>query len=481
MTLAACTLNQWAMDFEGNLQRILESIRLAKEYGARFRSGPELEITGYSCEDHFFEGDTLLHSWQVLVQLLLNPVCQNMLVDVGMPVMHKNIIYNCRVVFLNSKILLIRPKLLMCDDGNYRESRWFSPWRRIAETEDYYLPRMVQECTGQLTAPFGDAVISTLDTCIGFEICEELWVPQSTHISLGVDGAEIIVNSSASYTELRKAHMTIDLIRSATLKSGGCYLYSNLRGGDGGRVYFNGNSCVCLNGDILNRGLQFSLKDVEVVCATLDLEDIRSYRNSRRSRAILSLTGPRYERIRATDFSLSASHLEDQSTVVGLDRVDAAEVGTFYSPEEEISLGPACWLWDYLRRSGQGGFFLPLSGGVDSSSTACIVFSMCHLIVDACKEGEQNVLNTIRRTVNDSEYLPTDPKDLCYRLFVTCYMGTENSSKETRRRAERLAERIGSYHMGITIDTAVTAVMAIFTTITGKFILQPLIHIFEQR
>ena len=36
--------------------------------------------------------------------------------------------------------------------------------------------------------------------------------------------------------------------------------------------------------------------------------------------------------------------------------------------EEEISLGPACWLWDYLRRSGSTGYFLPLSGGMDSSS-----------------------------------------------------------------------------------------------------------------
>jgi hypothetical protein len=25
----------------------------------------------------------------------------------------------------------------------------------------------------------------------------------------------------------------------------------------------------------------------------------------------------------------------------------------FHAPEEEISLGPACWLWDYLRRSKQ--------------------------------------------------------------------------------------------------------------------------------
>lgn len=51
------------------------------------------------------------------------------------------------------------------------------------------------------------------------------------------------------------------------------------------------------------------------------------------------------------------------------------------------SLGPACWLWDYLRRSGQGGFFLPLSGGVDSASTACIVSSMCHQVVGAIKQG----------------------------------------------------------------------------------------------
>ena len=46
-------------------------------------------------------------------------------------------------------------------------------------------------------------------------------------------------------------------------------------------------------------------------------------------------------------------------------------------------MGPALWCWDYLRRSGQGGFFLPLSGGIDSSSTACIVASMCRLVCKA--------------------------------------------------------------------------------------------------
>lgn len=44
VTLAASTLNQWALDFEGNLDRILQSILEAKETGANFRTGPELEI-----------------------------------------------------------------------------------------------------------------------------------------------------------------------------------------------------------------------------------------------------------------------------------------------------------------------------------------------------------------------------------------------------------------------------------------------------
>ncbi len=36
-TLATCNLNQWAMDFQGNLQRIKQSIQQAKEAGATYR------------------------------------------------------------------------------------------------------------------------------------------------------------------------------------------------------------------------------------------------------------------------------------------------------------------------------------------------------------------------------------------------------------------------------------------------------------
>lgn len=44
VTVAVSTLNQWALDFEGNMARIMQSILEAKEMGATYRTGPELEI-----------------------------------------------------------------------------------------------------------------------------------------------------------------------------------------------------------------------------------------------------------------------------------------------------------------------------------------------------------------------------------------------------------------------------------------------------
>lgn len=121
---------------------------------------------------------------------------------------------------------------------------------------------MITKKTGQETCPFGDAVVATRDTCIGYEICEELWNVKSTHIDMSLSGVEIIVNSSASYMQLRKASIMINLVRNASFKAGGAYLYSNLRGCDGQRIYFNGCSSISLNGDVISRGKQFSLQDV---------------------------------------------------------------------------------------------------------------------------------------------------------------------------------------------------------------------------
>eukprot|EP00827_Trimyema_finlayi_P003426 TRINITY_DN314_c0_g1_i1.p3 TRINITY_DN314_c0_g1~~TRINITY_DN314_c0_g1_i1.p3 ORF type:complete len:150 (+),score=44.23 TRINITY_DN314_c0_g1_i1:67-516(+) len=124
--LAVCSLNQWALDFEGNKNRIIKSIELAKSEKATIRLGPELETCGYGCEDHFLESDTILHSWQILGEILSTNLTNDILCCFGLPVIHRNVLYNCAVLCLNKKILLIRPKLTLADDGIYREGRYFT-------------------------------------------------------------------------------------------------------------------------------------------------------------------------------------------------------------------------------------------------------------------------------------------------------------------------------------------------------------------
>ncbi|KAJ1964871.1 glutamine-dependent NAD(+) synthetase [Dispira parvispora] len=464
VTIATCSLNQWALDFQGNLDRILTSVKLAKERGAKLRTGPELEITGYGCQDHFYESDTYHHAWEALVEILKAPECHDIVLDIGMPVLHRDAHYNCRMVLWNGKVLLIRPKMCMANDGNYRELRWFTPWTKKRTVEDYYLPECVRQVTGQDTVPFGDAVVQTQDTCVGIELCEELFTPQSPHINMFLDGVDIITNSSGSHHELRKLNRRVDLIRNATTQHGGAYAYANQQGCDGDRLYYDGCALISVNGQILAQGSQFSLNDIEVVTATFDLDDIRSLRASSSSRCAQATSAPRYPRVHIQT-SLAHDNLKEMV------RPSAPVEVSLHSTAEEISLGPACWLWDYLRRSGMSGFFLPLSGGLDSCSTAIIVDSMCRLVLDAAREGNTQVLQDCRRICGypeDSDYIPSSTQEIANHLFHTCFMGTENSGTDTRGRAKALADYIGTYHTDLNMDSVVSAVTTLFQTVTGK-------------
>ena len=53
------------------------------------------------------------------------------------------------------------------------------------------------------------------------------------------------------------------------------------------------------------------------------------------------------------------------------------------------------------------------------------------------------VIQDVRKITGDPEYIPKDPRELCNRVFTTCYMGTTNSSQGTRNMAKDLANQIG--------------------------------------
>ncbi|KAL7623434.1 hypothetical protein AAE478_007116 [Parahypoxylon ruwenzoriense] len=451
VTVATCSLNQWALDWEGNTQRIIESIQKAKAAGARLRVGPELEICGYGCLDHLMEQDLYLHSLEMLRRILLDESCRGILLDIGMPIQHRNQRFNCRVICLDSKILMIRPKMWLANDGNYREMRFFTPWMHPQEVEEYHLPRMLQEIQGAVHVPFGDAVISTPDTCMGAETCEELFTPSAPHIPMSLDGVEIITNSSGSHFELQKLETRLQLIMEATRKCGeGC---------DGDRLYYDGSAMVIVNGNIVAQGSQFSLNDVEVVSATVDLEEVRAYRSAISRALQAASSNAKYRRIQTT-FELSSE--EDDFDIEK--RPSPPIKPRYHTVEEEVALSAGCYLWDYLRRSGVAGYLVPLSGGIDSCATATIVYSMCRIVMDAVREGNPQVIDDVKRIAKykGENVLPETPQELCNQIFSTIYMGMKaQSSRETRQRAKDLAEAIGSYHINLDIDDVYNAQKAL--------------------
>lgn len=121
-----------------------------------------------------------------------------------------------------------------------------------------------------------------------------------------------------------------------------------------------------------------------------------------------------------------------------------------------------------VRRSKASGYLVPLSGGIDSCATATIVYSMCRLVVQAIKDGNKEAIADAKRIAAFSEKLPDTPEEFCNQIFHTVYMGMANqSSKETRQRAEDLAKRIGSHHSDVNIDDTFHATKNLLTQGTG--------------
>ena len=111
---------------------------------------------------------------------------------------------------------------------------------------------------------------------------------KNPHVDYGLDGVEIIGNSSGSHHELRKLNTRMNLIRSASARNGGVYVYSNLKGCDGGRLYFDGASLILMNGEIYGALPQFSIGQVETKLGVLDLDIVRSRRSANNSRGVQS-------------------------------------------------------------------------------------------------------------------------------------------------------------------------------------------------
>jgi NAD+ synthase (glutamine-hydrolysing) len=219
------------------------------------------------------------------------------------------------------------------------------------------------------------------------------------------------------------------------------------------RMMFDGSSMILCNGRVLKQSTQFSLKPVEVITATIDLEEVRSYRSSI-SRNVQGAAQPEYPRI---ECDLSLSRPADEIFFSRTLKISREIPLKILNPMEEIYRAEAAFLWQYLTRSSAGGFFLALSGGLDSATVALFVFAMADVVLQSINSGEDNTLADLRRITGEKDLTVSTPQEIVQRLLHTCFMATEHSGEETRSRSKRLAAKIGAYHSDINIDETVTA------------------------
>jgi len=68
---------------------------------------------------------------------------------------------------------------------------------------------------------------------------------------------------------------------------------------------------------------------------------------------------------------------------------------------------------------------------------------MCAQVVTAVAAGDEQVLADARRiTRQPVDWIPSDAKELCGLILHTSFMGTAQSSSQTRDRAAKLAAQV---------------------------------------
>ena len=87
---------------------------------------------------------------------------------------------------------------------------------------------------------------------------------------------------------------------------------------------------------------------------------------------------------------------------------------------------------DYLKKSGLNGFALSLSGGLDSSTIAILVYESVRRYID--EVGSEEVIQKLKiSNFSSSKNENENVKNILNKIFITVYQKTKNSSKETMR------------------------------------------------
>lgn len=278
-------------DVMGNCEKIEKQLRQSAAEGSGIAVFPELCLTGYTCQDLFFQ-NTLLEDCQAAIRHLAQVTEElDIIAIIGAPMRFRGQLYNCAWILGDGSIQGIVPKTYMPNYGEFYEKRWFSTAEDLSmlglgdcvvsptefgmnDSEEAICPVLISP-SGLFQLPDG--------TRFGIELCEDLWTPLPPSTMLCLSGAELIFNLSASNETIAKRDYRRQLVsqQSARCLCGYVYVSSGCTESTQDLV-FSGHSMIAENGGILAENQKLLDTDY-VLTMDIDLGRIRADRMKNRS------------------------------------------------------------------------------------------------------------------------------------------------------------------------------------------------------
>ncbi len=444
--VAAAVLNQTPMDWDENQSNIVSALDDARARGADVVCLPELAICGYGCEDAFYAGWLRRTSLRRLGAIL--PATRGLVVTLGLPVMHRNALFNSCCLAVDGRIAGFVAKRHLAGDGLHYEPRWFKPWPEGERAEF--------EGGADLPGgpwPIGDLHFDIGGVRFGFEICEDAWVASRPGAALAARGVDVILNPSASHFSFGKQEVRRRLVLEGSRAFGATYVYTNVLGNEAGRIVYDGGALIATRGEMVAAGRRFSYRRFELINAVVDIDATRS--SQARSASFQPSVG-------RDPLAVLVNHQFRGAATAAATPPQEAWEGSAARKEEEFLRATALGLFDYARKSRTSGFVVSLSGGADSAATACLVGLMVRL---ACADIG---VAAFRETFRHAGLAGADARDLVGELLTTVYQATANSGAVTRDAARQVAEAINARHVEWNVESIVREYVALAERAEGR-------------
>lgn len=256
---------------EKNCNEIINMLEKAKNQRVQIAVFPELSLCGYTCGDLFHQKALIDACYSGIMKICEYSKAFNGYIAVGSPIKYNGKLYNCAVMINNGKVLGIVPKTYIPNYNEYYELRWFESGKGVSG---------VVNLSDNQTAIIDSGLIFSVneDTKIGIELCEDLWAPCPPSIALAQQGANIILNLSASNEAVTKNDYRKSLVKQQSARLFCAYAYASAGVGESTTdLVFSGACTVAENGSLLAEGQRFSL-DGTMAVADIDIDKLNAMR-----------------------------------------------------------------------------------------------------------------------------------------------------------------------------------------------------------